>query len=365
MSIATTTNPLVEYVKKLAAANPAEAVQIALAEAEREKAVASTAHAEYRALAEVKFDDGGRIVQANLGGLWRLAQMYAGSKMVPEHYREKPNDCFIACQMAFRLRVDPFAYMQASYVVKGKPGIEAKLAVAMLNTSGHIVGRIRYEEERDDKKVMTACTAYAFDKETGEKVEARIPWSMVVAEGWLNKDGSKWKTMPDIMFHYRSATFLIRQYYPEVMMGMRTVDELEDITEGQATGELKPVRTLDDLTARLAGPTNSNGHAVEGVVETADLPKPVVEKQPDEETTDRPAATAADGRVDNLADMEAGFRACNSLTEVGKFEAELLRRPLTEDEKTAVDATASQTREYLRNQAAAKKGGTQKELVGR
>lgn len=359
MSIATQpVNALIEYVKRLAATNPAEAVQIALAEADKEKAIAAAAQAEYRALAEVHFDEHGRIVNANLGGLWRLAQMYAGSAMVPKHYQQRPNDCFIACQMAFRLRVDPFAYMQASYVVHGKPGIEAKLSIAMLNTSGKIVGRVRYREERDQAGKMIACTAYAFDQETGEEVAARIPWDMVVAEGWLGKEGSKWKSMPEIMFHYRSATFLIRQYYPEVLMGMRTVDELEDIGAGDAgAAGGKPIRTLDDLTDKLAGPANGDGQGVPGVVETADLPDPkTVQQDPTEPLgTISHVGGEQDQETDGQAEQSdllnkaaSAFSVCDKLHKVGKLE-ETFRMESKEDaERAEVTKLANQTRERLR-----------------
>lgn len=250
---------IVEYTQRILSANPSEALQIALSEAEREKQLALKAQAEYRALSEVDFDSSGRIVKANLAGLWRLSMLYSKSAIVPAHYQGKPEDCFIACQMAFRMRIDPFAYMQASYVVHGKPGIEAKLAVAMINTSGKIKGRIRFRDTRDAKGVMTACTAFAIDAETGDEVSATVTWEMVVAEGWAGKAGSKWKTIPELMFHYRSASFLIRQYYPEVTMGMATTDELFD--EPQTLEKSEPARTLAELTAKLMG-NNGNGSSM-------------------------------------------------------------------------------------------------------
>jgi hypothetical protein len=54
---------------------------------------------------------------------------------------------------------------------------------------------------------------------------------MAKAEGWIDKDGSKWKTMPELMLRYRSATFFGRLYAPELLMGMRTTEEADDIVE--------------------------------------------------------------------------------------------------------------------------------------
>ena len=52
---------------------------------------------------------------------------------------------------------------------------------------------------------------------------------MADAEGWTKKNGSKWKTMPELMLSYRAATFFGRMYCPDLLMGMQTADEVEDI----------------------------------------------------------------------------------------------------------------------------------------
>jgi hypothetical protein len=176
---------------------------------------------------ELTFDGHGRLTGANLNGLWRLATVYSNSKLVPDHFRNSPNDCFIALQMAMRCRVDPFAFLQSCYTVHGKPGVEAKLAIAILNASGQIRGRIKYKlEGTGDKR---RCTASAIVAETGDEVSHTVSMEQAVAEGWTKKNGSKWLTLPDLMLRYRSAIFLIRTTFPEVLMGLLAIDELQDI----------------------------------------------------------------------------------------------------------------------------------------
>lgn len=231
--------------------DPKSALEIALAETERLKAEAEKASVEYRAMAEIEFGDDGKIAKANMSGLWQLASVYSRSTIVPEQYRGKPADCFIAIQMAQRLSMDPMAYMQNSYVVYGRPGIETKLATALLNRSGLISGRINYVF--DGEGATRSCTAWVIDAASGERCSQRIDWKMVQAEGWdKDKKGypSKWVTMPDIMFQYRAAIFLIRAYYSDVLLGLYTTDELEDIAVGRAeeapvapVAVEKPVRT--------------------------------------------------------------------------------------------------------------------------
>src|SRR6185312_13594401 len=50
-------------------------------------------------------------------------------------------------------------------------------------------------------------------------------------EGWVDKSGSKWKTMPQQMLQYRAASFLVRAFAPELSMGLQTADELQDVGE--------------------------------------------------------------------------------------------------------------------------------------
>lgn len=189
----------------------------------------------------------------NLDGLWRLAQVYAQSEMVPECYRNKPAECAIAIQMALRCRVNIMTFLQASYMVYGKPGIEAKLATALLNASGKIIGRVQYAMEYDKAGKPIACTASVTDAETKELVEGpKVTWEMAKAEGWVDKKGSKWLTMAGPMFMYRSATFLVRVHYSDVLFGMSTTDELEDMIQGEL--EIPPERvageTKSDATAK-------------------------------------------------------------------------------------------------------------------
>lgn len=194
-----------------------------------------------QSLATVKFGAEG-FEASDLGGLWRLANMYArGGEMVPAQFQGKPEACLIAIQMAKRCRVDVFAFMQSCFVVYGRPGLEAKLAIALLTTSGKIVGRPKYTFKGTIKDGDRACTCTVKDKETGEDVSFTIDWQTVLAEGWKDKKGSKWLTMPDQMFRYRSASWLINAHYPEVKMGLQTVDELEDAGPPAINEEAPPV----------------------------------------------------------------------------------------------------------------------------
>ena len=178
----------------------------------------------------------------------RVAAMFASSDMVPVHYRGKVANCALAIHMATRLEMDPMMFMQNSYVISGKPGLQAVVAIALVNSRGPFTGPIQWKFAGTIKDKTRQCTAYAKHKVTGEICETTVTWAMVEAEGWNKKAGSKWLTLPDLMFQYRSGSFLARLYCPEVILGLPTAEELEDIDAGT---EYKPTEKVSDLNEKL------------------------------------------------------------------------------------------------------------------
>jgi hypothetical protein len=183
---------------------------------------------------------------------WRIARVFADSDLAPKQYQGKPGNCLIALSMANRLRCDPMMFMQNSYIVHGRPGIEAKLAIGLANQSGIFKGPIRYRIEGTGD--LKSWTAFATVASTGDVIEMTVSMTMVKAEKW--DSNPKWKTMPDVMGRYRSAMFLIRTHCPEVIMGLPSREELEDF-EG-VPGEPKlgarkaqPLRAVVDMSTQL------------------------------------------------------------------------------------------------------------------
>jgi hypothetical protein len=143
--------------------------------------------------------------------------------------------------------------MQNLYIVHGKPGWSAQFIIAAINSTGKFSPlRFAVTGEGDDK----GCIAWATENATKERLESpRVSIDMARKEGWLDKAGSKWKTMPELMLRYRAATFFGRLYAPEVLMGMKTVEEIVDITppeeEIQPERSAAPTKGVDGLKARL------------------------------------------------------------------------------------------------------------------
>lgn len=157
----------------------------------------------------------------------RVALMLSKSELVPKKYQNNPGNCLIALEIAGRIKASPLMVMQNLDVILGKPSWSSKFLIASINSSGRF-SQLRYEED-DNNGGRTR--AWAYDIKTNEKLFGEwVSMEMAKAEGWIDKSGSKWKTMPGLMRRYRSASFFVNQYAPEISMGFQTVDEVIDIT---------------------------------------------------------------------------------------------------------------------------------------
>ena len=162
----------------------------------------------------------------------RVAIMLSKTDLIPDTYKNKIGNCMIALEMSNRIGASPLMVMQNLYIVHGRPAWSSQFLIATLNASGRF-SPLRYEE---DEKNGGRCRAFATDKSTGEICFGTwVSVEMANAENWSTKNGSKWKTMPQLMLRYRAAAFFTRQFAPEVSMGIMTQDEAYDINHEPAT----------------------------------------------------------------------------------------------------------------------------------
>jgi hypothetical protein len=183
----------------------------------------------------------------------RVAKMLSSSSLIPKEYQGNIQNTMIALEISNRTGASPLMVMQNLYIVHGKPSWSSTFIVASINSCGKF-SPLRYDMQGTGKDL--SCLAWAYDKATGDKLEGvRITMAMAEAEGWINKAGSKWKTMPELMIRYRAAAFFGRLYAPEIMMGMHTVEEIEDISGKpvveQVDAETKRLNALVDNTKKM------------------------------------------------------------------------------------------------------------------
>ncbi|MCQ2211364.1 MAG: recombinase RecT [Paludibacteraceae bacterium] len=167
----------------------------------------------------------------------RDAKLIIQSDFLPNQFRNGPPEKVIAnvcilCSMAEQFKLTPIQLAEQMYLVKGRPAWRSSFVLSLLKTQGL---KVTFEEIGDwdtDPDAKTRCIAT--DKNGEQYMSTWITKKLVQDEGWMKSSDSKWLTMPAQMARYRSATFLLRAYWPELLMGYYTTDEQEDINSDKS-----------------------------------------------------------------------------------------------------------------------------------
>nr|DAV01098.1 MAG TPA: RecT protein [Bacteriophage sp.] len=183
-----------------------------------------------------------------LNKAYKNAVVLSKSDLVPETYKGKPENVLLAMDMASRTGFSLMQIMQNLYIVRGKPSWSGSFCMNAIKACGKY-DKVRFvllggsPTDRDFGVYVSAI-----DKSTWETVRGvTVTWDMVKSEGWDSKPGSKWKTMPELMFKYRAAAFFARTECPEVLQGVRDEYEQRDISGWEEPGRQKTRITLDDV----------------------------------------------------------------------------------------------------------------------
>lgn len=237
----------------------------------------------------------------------RVAMMLSKSDLVPKEYKDKVGNCVIALEMAYRMGVSPLIVMQNLNIILGKPAWSSTFLIASLNTCGKF-SPLRYEENEEKGG---SCRAWAIDLKSNEKVYgAWVNMEMAKAEGWMDKGGSKWKTMPELMRRYRAASFFTKQFAPEISMGFQTTEEVIDITAAPA-----PKANVTDKEQERISLLVADAKTIEQV-------DAIAQQCPDADAklfTDRKAAIVADKQEEQCSIIDQ-IHNCVSISDINRVE---------------------------------------------
>ena len=197
----------------------------------------------------------------------QMAKALSESTIVPQTYQKNPSNCLIAIEQAQRMNISPLMVMQNLYPIQGKPSWSSKFLIASINASRKFDMELQYDETKDKDGKPYSCVAWTM--KNGRRIEGmEVNMQMAKDEGWLSKNGSKWKTMPQLMLRYRAASFFSSLNCPELTMGIYTKEEIEDNDFNEYP--------IEDLQAQvqkdIAENANSQEFESEEVTESASEP---------------------------------------------------------------------------------------------
>jgi hypothetical protein len=164
------------------------------------------------------------------------AAKLSASKIVPEAFKDDPGACLIAIDTASRMDIPLLMVLQNLYIVKGKPSWSGSFVIARLNSCGRFTP-LDFVMEGDCDTL--SCYVQTVRRSDGRTIKGTtITMEMARAEGWLGN--AKWKNMREQMICYRAASFFGRVHAPDVILGMHTTEEVEDVVAEQWGGAAQP-----------------------------------------------------------------------------------------------------------------------------
>lgn len=178
----------------------------------------------------------------------KMAEGLAKSDLVPDNYKNKPESCLIAIDIARQIGArSPLFVMQNLYVVKGKPSWSGQYCDAIVRANFKKV-KVDLSGEGDQR----GCKVTAYDENDNFCEGSRITIDMAKKEGWYSKkdkygkETSKWQTMPDLMLQYRAFAFFARVHCPDKLLGIHDEFENLDISKIESQPAVNPFEEVVD-----------------------------------------------------------------------------------------------------------------------
>lgn len=193
-----------------------------------------------------------------------IAALYAQSTLVPEAYRNKPADVFVAVTLGQSVGISPIQSLSEINVIKGKPTMSASLIAAQVRKAGH---KLRIEVEETPGKESATCTIIRRDDPDHPFVSKRDrAWAQRM--GLLNN--SNYIKQPATMLKKRAITDCARDACSEALCGIDyTPDEMSDFDDVEAkvedesktvepTKNVKPKQNVEIIEAEVVNEPKPN-----------------------------------------------------------------------------------------------------------
>jgi len=197
----------------------------------------------------------------SLDKMMRIAEQLANSRLtVPKHLVGNVGDCLAIVTQAMLWNMNPFAVAQKTHLVNGVLGYEAQLVNAVLQNSGAVRGLPRYEYRGENANLECRVGFMA-------RGEPDVVFGEWLRSGDITtKNSPLWKTNPRQQLGYLQIKNWARAFVPGALLGVYTVDELEDTLMGRDVptsdvpsglrrkSESTPQPTIDQTTGEISPP---------------------------------------------------------------------------------------------------------------
>ena len=170
----------------------------------------------------------------SLDRMLRAAEVMASAQVtLPQHLRGKPGDCLAVIMQSSQWGMNPFAVAQKTHIVNGALGYEAQLVNAVIIARAPLRERLRFEwfpegawsiKGKEDKSATHGVRVYATLRGENEPRVIEITMAQVGV-----RNSPLWADDPKQQLAYLATKRWARLYCPDVILGVYTPDEIEEI----------------------------------------------------------------------------------------------------------------------------------------
>lgn len=168
----------------------------------------------------------------------RVAEFLAGSDIVPDAFRKRPANVWLALDMGAHMGLKPFQTFRAVHVIKGTPTFSAEAMRGMAMAAGHTV-----------TVTSTPTEATVSIKRADGLGEGTTTFTLDQAKqaGYLGKGGN-WASDPESMLVARATSRCAKRVIPDLLMGLTMTEEMDDVVAVEGS----PVEALQATTEAVA-----------------------------------------------------------------------------------------------------------------
>ncbi len=163
----------------------------------------------------------------SLDDLWRVSGYISKSGLAPKGI-ESPEAIFVALELGLELGLPVMSALQNIAVINGRPGVFGDVQLALVRSSGMLEDYAEREiGDRKDDSWGVECTCKRLNSKFAS---SRFTVADAKRAGLWGKQGP-WSQYPARMMKFRARGFLLRDEFGDVLKGVKSVEELRDMTE--------------------------------------------------------------------------------------------------------------------------------------
>jgi len=154
-----------------------------------------------------------------------FSNMLSRSQMVPKNYQNKPEDVLVAVQWGYEIGLAPLQALQNISVINGKPSVYGDAAMALVQASP-VCEDVQETIEGDGTSNPVAICKVK--RKGRSEVISKYSVEDAKRAGLWGKQGP-WSQYPKRMLQMRARGFALRDAFPDVLKGLITAEEAQDM----------------------------------------------------------------------------------------------------------------------------------------